>query len=97
MAENSSLIQPGEFSLGQNYPNPFNPTTRIDYSVPDSGPVMLKLYNSIGQEIRTLVDGVQTAGAYHVIIDSQGLSSGHYFDTLIAGNLSQIKKMVVLH
>ncbi|MBN1541381.1 T9SS type A sorting domain-containing protein [candidate division KSB1 bacterium] len=95
--EQPPQILPDEFSLGQNYPNPFNPTTQIDYTLPATGPVQCKLYNSIGQKVRTLVDGVQCAGTYTVAFDARGLPSGIYTYVLTAGNLSHKKKMVLLH
>lgn len=87
---------PLEFSLSQNYPNPFNPTTRIQYAVPSAGKVTLKIYDVIGREVATLVNGVQTAGSYLADFSAAGLSSGVYFYRLEAGTFVQQRKMLLL-
>jgi len=70
---------PQEFALSQNYPNPFNPTTQIDFAIKNNAHVTLTVYNSIGQEVRTLMDQELTTGVYSVSFDGTGLSSGVYF------------------
>jgi len=86
-----------EFSLEQNYPNPFNPTTAINFSVPNENTlVSLKIYNSIGQEVGTLINQIIPAGNHKVYFDAAGLASGVYFYTLTAGNFVESKKMVLL-
>jgi len=70
---------PTEFKLHQNYPNPFNPVTTILYELPKASHVTLKVYNILGQEVATLVDGDETASRYEVEFRSDGLSSGVYF------------------
>jgi hypothetical protein len=89
-------VIPARFTLSQNYPNPFNPSTNIDYALPVSGPVTLKVYNLLGQEIRTLVNGVQNAGTYHVRFDATALATGVYFYRLQAGSFSKVEKMLLL-
>jgi hypothetical protein len=86
---------PGDYSLAQNYPNPFNPTTQIEYSVPRNGHVSLKLYNSFGQEVATIFEGVQNAGNYVATFDATGLASGVYLYRLQSGNISITKKLVL--
>jgi hypothetical protein len=87
---------PTNYALFQNYPNPFNPATQIDYSVPQTGVVTLKIYNLLGAEIATLVSGVHTAGNYRVSFDGSKLSSGVYLYRLEAGSVSVAKKMVLV-
>ncbi len=87
---------PNNYELSQNYPNPFNPTTRIDYSIPEKNHVSLKVYNLIGQEVATLVDGIQQAGKYAATFDGKNLASGVYFYRLQTGEYSVTKKLVLL-
>ena len=91
-----NLEQPVDYSLSQNFPNPFNPSTEISYSIPKSNNVELKVYNSIGKEVATLVNGMQEAGNHKVQFNSSNLSSGIYFYRLTSGNFTQIKKMILL-
>ncbi len=85
-----------EFKLEQNYPNPFNPTTAIKYEIPKEGFVSVKVYNSLGQEVMTLVNEKQNVGSYIVEFDANSLSSGVYFYKLVSGNNLNIKKMLLL-
>ncbi|MCK4271330.1 T9SS type A sorting domain-containing protein, partial [bacterium] len=92
---------PTEYTLFQNYPNPFNPETDIQYQIPEGCQVQLSIYNVLGQEIYTLVDGERAAGKYTVRwfgTDSHGreLSSGIYFYRLKAGDFVDVRKMVLL-
>jgi hypothetical protein len=92
---------PEEYALFQNYPNPFNPETDIQYQVPQACRVKLSIYNVLGQEIYTLVDGERAAGKYTVRwfgTDSHGreLGSGIYFYRLKAGDFVDVRKMVLL-
>jgi len=84
---------PGKFELGQNYPNPFNPTTTISFTLPHAGHAMLKVFNAIGQEVASLVNGNIAAGEHQVQFNASGLSSGVYFYRLTSGDLTQVKKM----
>ena len=87
---------PMVFDLSQNYPNPFNPTTTINYSVPKSGSMSLKVYNLLGEEVATLFNGVQQAGNHTAVFDAARFASGVYFYRLEAGNLSVTKKLVLM-
>jgi len=87
---------PIAFALEQNYPNPFNPATSIQYSMPSSQKVMLKVFDVIGREVVTLVNEVKEAGNYKVNFDASKISTGIYFYTLHAGNFVQTKKMLLL-
>jgi len=84
------------YNLSQNYPNPFNPATVINYSIPVSGQVSLKVFDILGREVKTLVNEVKTAGRYSVHFNAQTLASGTYFYTLRAGNFTTTKKMTLI-
>jgi hypothetical protein len=92
--DNSTL--PVTYNLSQNYPNPFNPSTVINYSIPKESNVSLKIYNLLGQEVKTLVDETKAPGNYNVSFNARDLSSGIYFYSLKAGNFYQVKKMMLL-
>jgi hypothetical protein len=92
----SGEIIPDEYSLEQNYPNPFNPTTQIRYSIPKAGLVTLKVYNTIGEEIATLVNEQAEAGRYIVEFNSNGFASGVYLYKITAGDFVQTKKMILI-
>jgi hypothetical protein len=87
---------PREYSLSQNYPNPFNPTTTINYQLPISSYLTLKVYNLLGQDIATIFEGVQSAGNYSVTFDANGLTGGIYFYQLKAGSFVENKKFILL-
>ncbi len=87
---------PTQFSLSQNYPNPFNPTTNIKYTVPQNGPVTIKLYDITGREVSTLVNEVKAVGSYDLKVDASGLASGVYIYRMVAKNFVSVKKMSIL-
>lgn len=87
---------PSEFSLAQNYPNPFNPSTTIQFALPKSGYVKGVVYDIIGREIATLLDGEMTAGNHSVDWDASNLLSGVYFFRIQAGNHSSVIKMIIM-
>lgn len=87
---------PENYSLSQNYPNPFNPTTKIDFSLPVSGLVTLKVFNILGQEVATLMNSEMKAGNYSVDFDASKLSSGVYFYKLQAGSFTQTQKLSLI-
>lgn len=87
---------PINYALGQNYPNPFNPTTKITYSVPESAPVSIKVYDMTGQEVATLVNEVKESGTYEITFSAKDLSSGVYFYKMTSGNFSAVKKLNIL-
>ncbi len=85
---------PSAYSLSQNYPNPFNPTTTIEYSVPKSSFVSIKVYDILGREVATLVNGEKSPGKYSVVLNGSRLTSGIYLYTMKAGNFMLIKKLL---
>ena len=87
---------PVEYNVSQNYPNPFNPTTKINFSIPQSEYVNLKVYNVIGQEVATLVNKELNAGNYSVDFNAENLSSGIYMYTINAGSYTITKKMMLV-
>jgi len=104
------LAIPQEFNLGPNYPNPFNPTTTIPFNVPaldlllgqvGARPVSVMIYNSIGQQVRTLVDGAMRPGYYRAEWDGvdgggRGVGSGMYFYRVQVGGQARVGKMTLL-
>lgn len=92
----NSTETPKEYQLSQNYPNPFNPTTNISFALAKSGYMSLKVYNSMGQEVKTLTSGVLNAGSYTVNFDGTGLSSGIYFYKLQSEGFTSVKKMMLV-
>ena len=84
------------FTLGQNYPNPFNPSTVIRYQVPSNSAVELRVYDVLGKEVATLVNGIQSAGTYASTFNSANLPSGLYIYILKAGSNIQSRKMLLL-
>ncbi len=87
---------PRSFELGQNYPNPFNPSTAISYQLPISSKVRLVIYDILGREVATLVNGRQEAGRYSVPFNAASLSSGVYFYRLQASSFVETKKMMLV-
>jgi len=87
---------PLEFSLEQNYPNPFNPATTINFSIPQSSRVTLKIYDILGREVSTLINDTRNAGNYEVNFDASNLASGMYIYTINADNFTSSKKMMLL-
>jgi hypothetical protein len=87
---------PSKIDLGQNYPNPFNPTTTIKFDLPKNEFVTLKVYDLLGREVRTIVEGMHQAGKYSVVVDMGDLSSGIYFYSLKTDNFIDTKKMSLI-
>ena len=89
-------LVPTEFQLHQNYPNPFNPVTTINWQASESGWQTIKIYNSLGEEIETLVDEYKPSGMHKVQFTNNNLPSGVYFYQLIAGEYVETKKMILM-
>ena len=88
---------PAHFNLNQNFPNPFNPSTIIQFTVPSNGRAVLKVFNTLGQEVATLFNNNAEAGIYHQVqFDAANLASGIYFSQLEFGGKVAVKKMLLL-
>jgi hypothetical protein len=87
---------PRGFDLEQNYPNPFNPTTIIKFSVPERGQINLTVFNSLGQEMKTLVSREMGAGSYEMKFNASSLPSGVYYCRLATGGKIETKKMILM-
>jgi hypothetical protein len=96
VTQNESEPLPTTYALKQNSPNPFNPSTIINYDLPEENYVTLKVYNVLGQEVRTLVDEIQDTGYKSVNINFGNLPSGIYFYRMQAGKFSDVKKMILI-
>ncbi|MGB3019232.1 MAG: T9SS type A sorting domain-containing protein, partial [Ignavibacteria bacterium] len=98
----TSTEVPGTFEMSQNYPNPFNPTTKIDFAIPKTASVSLKIYDISGREIKTLINNETIfTGKYTVDWNSTGnsgslVSSGVYFYRIISGGQAITKKMMLI-
>jgi hypothetical protein len=88
--------RPEDYLLSQNYPNPFNPSTTIDFKLPKSEYVELKVYDVLGREISNLVSMKLNQGNHTYIFDGKNLASGIYYYQLTAGDYRQVKKMILL-
>jgi hypothetical protein len=87
---------PSKFALAQNYPNPFNPTTNIQYTLKSTGNVSLKVYDVVGRQVASLVDGIQNAGNHEVRFLASDLASGVYFYRLVSPSGTLVMKMMLM-
>jgi hypothetical protein len=95
-AVSTNSLVPARFALDQNYPNPFNPSTAVSYQLSANSFVTLKVYDLLGREVATLVNGQRAAGSYQTIFDASNLSSGVYIYQLRARDYVQTRKMVLM-
>jgi len=93
---NVDVTAPVAFELLQNYPNPFNPSTTIKFTIPQSSVVTLKVFNTLGQEVKTLINQNMESGAHSISFDATDLNSGVYFYKLDAGQFSDVRKMTLI-
>ncbi|HEY3251717.1 MAG TPA: T9SS type A sorting domain-containing protein, partial [Ignavibacteria bacterium] len=100
LANNVVIEAPRAFTMGQNYPNPSNPKSKIDYEIPITGKVSIKLYDILGQEVYTIVNESKEAGYYTAEFNGTNLASGVYFYRIIvegaAQNFSKTLKMILV-
>jgi len=91
-----NLEIPKQYILKQNYPNPFNPVTKVEFALPKSGFVSVKVYDMLGKQVAVLVNEYKNAGTYAVDFNASELSSGTYFYKLEVNGFTEVKKMMVL-
>ncbi|MCE1166360.1 MAG: T9SS type A sorting domain-containing protein [Bacteroidetes bacterium] len=87
---------PSKYAISQNYPNPFNPVTKINYALPKSGLVTMKVYDILGKEVATLVNEVKNAGYYSVEFNASTLASGMYFYRIETNGFNEVRKMMLI-
>jgi hypothetical protein len=92
----SETTEPLSFTLEQNYPNPFNPMTTIRYSLQEDSQVELLVFNSLGQQVISLVSEQQSAGWHEATFDASSLSSGVYIYQINAADFTDLKKMILV-
>lgn len=95
-ADDPQEILPTEFALHAAYPNPFNPSTELRFDLAQNGMTVLKVYDTLGREVATLLDGQMTAGIHTVRFDASSLSSGLYFARLVSGANTAVQKIVLM-
>ncbi len=94
--EDPGIDTPVEYSLSQCYPNPFNGATTIQFTLPDPGHVRLSVYDILGREVMQLVDQPLSIGVHSYQVNAESLASGVYFYQLTTGNISEVRKMLLL-
>ncbi len=87
---------PDAYGLMQNYPNPFNPSTTIRYALPAASQVQIRIYNTLGSEVATLVEGERGEGLHEVTFDAAGLPSGVYYCRMIAGAFTANRELLLV-
>ena len=92
----SNIFTPNNYTLYQNYPNPFNPITSIVYTIAKSEHIILKIYDLLGREVKTIVDSEQQSGTHTVELDASDLSSGVYLYSLETCTFKKCRKMLLL-
>jgi hypothetical protein len=93
---NNTAQIPNAYQLSQNFPNPFNPVTKINYSLPKSGFVTLKIFDVLGRQVATLINENKNSGSYSVEFNGAKLSSGIYFYKLQVNDFTEVKRMMLV-
>jgi hypothetical protein len=94
--EESKAELPESIELYQNFPNPFNPATTIAFSLPNSEYISLRIYDTLGREVKIVFSGYLNAGNYSFVFDAENISSGIYFYVLKTNTFCDQKKMIAL-
>lgn len=87
---------PEQYALAQNFPNPFNPVTHIRFALPRAGQVSVEVFNTLGQRVATLLNGVRAAGEHELTFDGANLPSGLYFYRMVTADFAQVRKMILM-
>jgi hypothetical protein len=93
--EKPEMMSPNSFSLEQNYPNPFNPSTTLEYRLSKPADIRITVYNTLGQEVTQLYQGLQTAGEHQIQFNARSFSSGVYL-VVLEGESTLLKQKVLL-
>ena len=96
LSRERNLSQLKAYGISDAYPNPFNPVTSFEYTIPEDGMVQVAIYDISGRMVSELVNGYQSAGTYPAVWDAQELSSGVYMVNMIAGDYSNIQKVMLI-
>ncbi|OGU33753.1 MAG: hypothetical protein A2068_14785 [Ignavibacteria bacterium GWB2_35_6b] len=96
VVEKINYESPQKAELFQNYPNPFNPVTKIYFTLPSDGNVIIEIYNSIGEKVLTLINESRLKGIHNIDFNGSGLASGVYFYSIQTANFFDVKKMVFI-
>jgi hypothetical protein len=94
--ERFTVQAPESFAFDRNYPNPFNPSTTLRYHIPETQHVTLKVFDILGNEVTTMVDGLQPAGIYEVRFDGTNRPSGVYYARLETDHFSAVRRLTLL-
>jgi hypothetical protein len=94
--DDNVTVAPADYRLGAAYPNPFNPSTNFEFAVAEAGNVNITVYNALGQEVATLLNGHKAAGTYMASWDVSGMASGVYFYSMTAPGFNATQKMLLL-
>ncbi|MBD3287720.1 T9SS type A sorting domain-containing protein, partial [candidate division KSB1 bacterium] len=92
----SEIEQPLTFALEQNYPNPFNPSTTISFSIEKAAFTQLDIFDNLGKHVKNVLSRHLSPGTFHIEVDARDLTSGVYFYRLRGGDLSAVRKMIVM-
>ena len=88
--------RPAAYALGAPYPNPFNSTAQIEYVVPRTGPVSLKIYDVLGREVAALVNGKRPAGTHRIAWQADRAASGTYFVRMQSGEFNAVRRIQLI-
>lgn len=94
--KNVAVTASNKFELQENFPNPFNPTTTISYTLPENGTIQIKIYDVLGREVATLIDGFKTSGKHSVTWNANNVASGIYFYSIVFNKQRIYKKMLLM-